>query len=147
MLPTAGTAREFLAVESYERSITWIGLCLAERIDHAHLRHLVHWDVKPANILLAADGMPLLLDFHLANRPCFEHGGSGADRGHAAVHRARAVRRAVRDRGPAAPNVDARATFTHWRWCCTSHSPASDRRAMARSPLDCGGRIIGSVPG
>ena len=56
-------------MESYERSITWIGLCLAEALHHAHLRNLVHWDVKPANILLAADGMPLLLDFHLAQPP------------------------------------------------------------------------------
>ena len=68
-LPAAGPAREFLAAESYERSITWIGLCLAEALHHAHLRNLVHWDVKPANILLAADGMPLLLDFHLAQPP------------------------------------------------------------------------------
>src|SRR4051812_13023442 len=64
-----GPAREFLAVESYERAIAWIGLCLAEALHHAHQRNLVHWDVKPANILLAADGMPLLLDFHLAQPP------------------------------------------------------------------------------
>jgi eukaryotic-like serine/threonine-protein kinase len=68
-LPAGGPARGFLAVESYERSITWIGLCLAEALHHAHLRNLVHWDVKPANVLLAADGMPLLLDFHLAQPP------------------------------------------------------------------------------
>src|SRR6185369_7162974 len=68
-LPAAGPARGFLAAESYERSIVWIGLCLAEALHHAHLRNLVHWDVKPANILLAADGMPLLLDFHLAQPP------------------------------------------------------------------------------
>jgi eukaryotic-like serine/threonine-protein kinase len=68
-LPAGGPAREFLAVESYERAITWIGLCLAEALHHAHLRNLVHWDVKPANVLLAADGMPLLLDFHLAQPP------------------------------------------------------------------------------
>jgi serine/threonine protein kinase len=67
--PAAGPAREFLAVESYERSIAWIGLCLAEALHHAHLRNLVHWDVKPANVLLAADGTPLLLDFHLAQPP------------------------------------------------------------------------------
>jgi hypothetical protein len=75
-LPAAGPAREFLAVESYERSITWIGLCLAEALHHAHLRNLIHWDVKPANVLLAADGMPLLLDFHLAQPP-LGSGGAG----------------------------------------------------------------------
>ncbi len=75
-LPAAGLAREFLAEESYERSIVWIGLCLAEALHHAHLRNLVHWDVKPANILLAADGMPLLLDFHLAQPPLASGGAS-----------------------------------------------------------------------
>ena len=68
-LPAAGPAREFLSGESYERSIAWIGLCLAEALHHAHMRMLVHCDVKPENILLAADGMPLLLDFHLALPP------------------------------------------------------------------------------
>ena len=64
--PGAGPARAYLAAESYERAIGWIALCLAEALHHAHLRDLVHCDVKPANILIAADGMPLLLDFHLA---------------------------------------------------------------------------------
>ena len=77
-LPAAGPAREFLAAETYERSITWIGLCLAEALHHAHLRNLVHWDVKPANVLLAADGMPLLLDFHLAQPP-LDPGGAGPE--------------------------------------------------------------------
>ena len=26
-------------------------------------------DVKPSNVLIAADGLPMLLDFHLARRP------------------------------------------------------------------------------
>jgi tetratricopeptide (TPR) repeat protein len=30
---------------------------------------LVHLDVKPQNVLLAADGQPMLLDFHLAQQP------------------------------------------------------------------------------
>jgi serine/threonine protein kinase len=77
-LPAAGPAREFLAVETYERSITWIGLCLAEALHHAHLRNLVHWDVKPANVLLAADGMPLLLDFHPAQPP-LDPGGAAPE--------------------------------------------------------------------
>ena len=34
-LPAAGPAREFVAAESYERSIAWIGLCLAEALHHA----------------------------------------------------------------------------------------------------------------
>ena len=110
-LPAAGPAREFLTVESYERSIVWIGLCLAEALHHAHLRNLVHCDVKPANILLAADGMPLLLDFHLAQPPVVSGGAApqwiGGTPPFIAPEQALAL--AALSEGRPAPSVDARA--------------------------------------
>ena len=39
---------------------------LAEALDHASSRDVTHGDVKPSNILLSADGNPMLLDFNLA---------------------------------------------------------------------------------
>ena len=39
---------------------------VAEALHHAHRHGMVHRDVKPANILIAADGTPILADFGLA---------------------------------------------------------------------------------
>src|SRR5262249_21494940 len=39
---------------------------LADGLAHAHERGILHCDLKPANVLLADDGQPMLLDFNLA---------------------------------------------------------------------------------
>jgi serine/threonine protein kinase len=68
-LAPEGPAREFIARASYVQALCWIVTCLADALHYAHQRGLVHLDVKPANVLLAADGQPMLLDFHLAQAP------------------------------------------------------------------------------
>ena len=62
-------ARQFLTRGSYVNAICWIGVCLADALQYAHERGLLHLDLKPSNVLLAADGQPMLLDFHLAREP------------------------------------------------------------------------------
>jgi serine/threonine protein kinase/tetratricopeptide (TPR) repeat protein len=68
-VPGQGPARQFLSRASYIQSVCWIGACLADALHFAHQRGLVHLDLKPPNVLLAADGTPMLLDFHLARPP------------------------------------------------------------------------------
>jgi serine/threonine protein kinase len=67
--PSQGPARLFLSRASYPQVVCWIGACLADALQFAHQRELVHLDLKPSNILLSADGTPMLLDFHLAQPP------------------------------------------------------------------------------
>ncbi len=64
-----GPYRRYLTRVSYVEAIVSIGAALADGLHHAHERELVHMDVKPSNVLLADDGQPMLLDFHLARGP------------------------------------------------------------------------------
>ncbi len=53
---------------TYVQAAVWIVARIADALEHAHERGILHRDVKPSNILLAADGEPLLLDFNLAQK-------------------------------------------------------------------------------
>jgi eukaryotic-like serine/threonine-protein kinase len=62
------TARALTGL-NYVESVAWIGAQLANALEHAHRLGIVHCDIKPANVLLAADGQPRLLDFNVAQEP------------------------------------------------------------------------------
>ncbi len=66
---TEGPARARLAGFAYAEALCWVGACLADALQYAHERNMLHLDLKPSNVLLAGDGQPLLLDFHLARPP------------------------------------------------------------------------------
>jgi serine/threonine protein kinase/tetratricopeptide (TPR) repeat protein len=68
-LPVRGPGCDFLAGATYVGAVCWLGTGLADALQHASDHGLVHLDLKPANVLLAADGQPMLLDFHLAHGP------------------------------------------------------------------------------
>jgi serine/threonine protein kinase len=69
VLSSDGPVRERLAELSYPAVVVTVGAYLADGLAYAHAQGLIHLDVKPSNILLAADGQPMLLDFHLAQAP------------------------------------------------------------------------------
>ncbi len=68
-LSVRGPACDALARSSYTAAVCRIGVCLADALHFAHERGLLHLDLKPSNVLIAADGTPMLLDFHLARPP------------------------------------------------------------------------------
>ncbi len=73
--PARGPARRALAGASYVQAVCWIVAYLADALQYAHERGLVHLDLKPSNVLVATDGQPMLLDFHLARGPIHPDGG------------------------------------------------------------------------
>jgi eukaryotic-like serine/threonine-protein kinase len=78
---------------------------LARAMHYAHLRGVVHRDLKPGNVLLMADGTPKITDFGLAKRIDAEArdvSQSGAIMGTAAYMAPEQAAGKVRDTGPAA---------------------------------------------
>jgi serine/threonine protein kinase/Flp pilus assembly protein TadD len=51
---------------TFHHTAAWVVARLAEALQHAHDRGVLHRDVKPSNVLIDRDGQPLLLDFNLA---------------------------------------------------------------------------------
>jgi serine/threonine protein kinase/MFS family permease len=71
--PSGEVRRRFQAM-SWPEAVCWLGQRLALALDYAHHRGVLHRDVKPANILLSAEGVPKLADFNIS----FAAGVSGA---------------------------------------------------------------------
>jgi serine/threonine protein kinase/Tfp pilus assembly protein PilF len=64
--PPSQAVQASLAGSTYADAVLWLCSCLASGLAHAHERGVLHRDIKPANILLADEGLPMLLDFNVA---------------------------------------------------------------------------------
>ncbi len=66
-VPRPQPARELLCRLSFPDSVAWLFTRLAEALAHAHDRGILHLDLKPSNVLITDDGVPMILDFGLAH--------------------------------------------------------------------------------
>ncbi|WP_084529669.1 serine/threonine-protein kinase [Nocardia crassostreae] len=64
--PSESATRAELAGLSWPETIAWLGKRLAEALDYAGRSGVLHRDVKPANVLLTAEGIPKLADFNIS---------------------------------------------------------------------------------
>ena len=110
--PGQGPFRGTLARAPYVQAIAWIGACLADGLQYAHDRGLVHMDIKPSNVLVTGDGQPMLLDFHLARGAIDPAGplppGLGGTTAYASPEQ-RAAMAAIREGRPIRVPVDGRS--------------------------------------
>jgi len=65
-VPERSLTRQWLDQASWPEVVAWIGTQLAAALDHAHRHDILHRDVKPANVLLTAEGIPKLADFNVS---------------------------------------------------------------------------------
>ena len=120
--PSDSPLRHRLAGATWPQVVCWLGSRLAAALAYAHQRGVLHRDVKPANVLVAADGTPKLADFNIS----FSSKVDGATAG-GLFRRQPGLYVARTDSRPAIRPVVARptiwtvaATFTRWASCCGS---------------------------
>ncbi|CAD75651.1 serine/threonine protein kinase PpkA [Rhodopirellula baltica SH 1] len=66
VVPDRSTTRAWLVGCEWPKVVAWVGLQLADSLHTAHEAGVLHRDVKPANVLLTAEGLPQLADFNVS---------------------------------------------------------------------------------
>ncbi|MGO4614386.1 protein kinase [Nocardia sp. 2YAB30] len=61
--PSDSSVRAEIAELSWPETVAWVGRRLADALDYAEHHGVLHHDIKPANVLFTAEGIPKLADF------------------------------------------------------------------------------------
>ncbi|MEM9703728.1 MAG: serine/threonine-protein kinase, partial [Planctomycetota bacterium] len=65
-VPERSELRKQIRSRPWPETVAWFGIQLAEGLGAAHRRGILHLDIKPANVLIASDGLPKLTDFNIS---------------------------------------------------------------------------------
>ncbi|MGQ4619041.1 protein kinase domain-containing protein [Nocardia sp. R7R-8] len=63
--PSDSSVRAEIARLNWPETVAWVGRRLADALDYAAHHGVLHHDIKPANVLFTAEGIPKLADFTL----------------------------------------------------------------------------------
>ncbi|WP_454194726.1 protein kinase domain-containing protein [Nocardia sp. Marseille-Q1738] len=76
--PSDSSVRAEIARLSWPETVAWVGRRLADALDYAAHHGVLHHDIKPANVLFTAEGIPKLADFALGESGPRANGASEA---------------------------------------------------------------------
>ena len=65
-VPDQSGVRTWLETANWPKVVAWVGIRLSHALQTAHEAGVLHRDVKPANVLLTAEGIPQLADFNVS---------------------------------------------------------------------------------
>lgn len=62
------TLKEYIKEKGHleDSEVLKIGACIASALEHAHVNHIIHRDIKPQNIIITNDGKVKVADFGIA---------------------------------------------------------------------------------
>jgi eukaryotic-like serine/threonine-protein kinase len=139
--PQAGSGfRQLLAALSWPAVVCWLGARLATALDYAHRQGVLHRDVKPANVLLTAEGLPKLADFNISCSSKLEGANPAASFGGSLAYMAPEHLEACDPSHPSGPDsLDARSDLyslgvTLWE-LLTGQRPFPDEQLVAERSM------------
>ncbi|WP_338771058.1 protein kinase [Nocardia vulneris] len=143
--PSDSSVRAEIARLSWPETVAWVGRRLADALDHAAHLGVLHHDIKPANVLFTAEGVPKLADFALR-----ESGSAAGATNHAELEadslRYRSPEQLARLLDPAAPAPGTRSDLYSlglllWEMLTGAH-PFNDQPQAAAARPDALARML-----